>query len=609
MLNILCTITFLPLLSALINGLLKDKLNKVMCNIIALTGVSVSALLSAYILYLFYAQNATALEFTLYNWSNIGSVSINFGFLLDKLSSLMIFVVSFVSMMVHIYTIAYMHEDKGYIRFFAYISLFTFAMLWLVLSNNLAQMFFGWEGVGLVSYLLIGFWFEKPSAIKANLKAFLVNRLGDCALVLAMAGIYYIFKTLNYVEIFNLVLKKNMIYPFPLDAITLCIFIGAMAKSAQIPLHIWLPDSMEGPTPISALIHAATMVTAGIYIIARFAILFTLTPAVQEIILVIGAATAFFIGLLALFQSDIKRVIAYSTISQLGYMVAALGVASYDNAIFHLFTHAFFKASLFLAAGAIIVSLHHEQNIFKMGGLRKQLPIIYSLFLLGTLALVGFPGFSGFYSKSAIVLAVHESSMPMAHYAHILLLLGVFVTSLYSFRLLFIVFHRPGQAHAHQVSKVLWIPILILIIPAIIVGAIYTGKNWFNILLQGFLDIEFLMVALGFVVAWLCCYKFPQISSVLSRWLKYFNAIFINKYGLDLIVDKIICPVTNLTGNFLWKAIDVGVVDNSANGFAKMFIKGSGILRKLQTGLLYHYIFVAIASIILLLSWIVQTNL
>lgn len=608
MLHVLSVITFLPLLSAIINGLFKNHLNKITCNIIALTAITISACLSAYVFYVFYIQETQAVEFTLYNWATIDKVSFNFGFLIDKLSSTMIFVVTFVSMMVHIYTIAYMEEDKGYVRFFSYISLFTFAMLFLVLSNNLLQMFLGWEGVGLVSYLLIGFWFEKPSAIKANLKAFLVNRVGDCGLILGIAGVYFVFQTVNYVQIFEM-LSKPVNSVLPLWIITGCIFIGAMAKSAQIPLHIWLPDSMEGPTPISALIHAATMVTAGVYLIARLALIFNATPHVQEIIMLLGASTAFFLGLVAIFQTDIKRVIAYSTISQLGYMVTALGVGSYNNAIFHLFTHAFFKASLFLSAGAIIISLHHEQNIFKMGNLRKQLPIIYALFLLGTLALVGFPGFSGFYSKSAIIEAVYDSSLPYAQYAHRLLLAGVFVTSLYSFRLFFIVFHRKSEAHAHHISKILWVPIAVLIVPAVVIGAVYAGRQWFDKILHGFMDIEFLMVSLGFIVAWLGCYKFPKISEFLSTRFKYFNLIFIHKYGLDLLVDKAIVPSTRLLGNFFWKIVDAKIIDNGVNTIGLLFNAGANVLRKLQTGLLYHYVFVVIASTVLLLSWLVREQI
>jgi NADH-quinone oxidoreductase subunit L len=608
MLPMLSVITFLPLLSAVLNGLLKNHLNKLACNIIALTGITVSTLLSAYVFYLFYVQNIPSAEFTLYNWISFFDVSFDFGFLIDKLSSLMIFIVTFVSMMVHIYTVAYMDEDQGYIRFFAYISLFTFAMLFLVLSNNLVQMFFGWEGVGLVSYLLIGFWFDKPSAIKANLKAFLVNRLGDCGLILGIAGVYFIFNTTNYLEVFNL-LAKPLTSPLPLWIVTACIFVGAMAKSAQIPLHIWLPDSMEGPTPISALIHAATMVTAGVYLVARLGLLFNASPLIQESIMLIGAATALLLGLVAIFQTDIKRVIAYSTISQLGYMVTALGVGGYDQAIFHLLTHAFFKASLFLSAGAIIISLHHEQDIFKMGNLRQQLPIIYALFLLGTLALVGFPGFAGFYSKSAIIEAVANSPLPYAQYAHLGLLAGVFVTSLYSFRLFFIVFHRHSDTKAHHISRILWLPIVMLIIPSVIVGAIYVGDGWFTKLLHGFIEQEFLMVFLGFTVAWLCCYKFPKISTILATRFKYFNLIFIYKYGLDLLVDKIVVPSVRLLGKVFWQGVDLKIVDHSVNTCASLINSCANTLRKLQTGLLYHYVFVVIASTVLLLAWLVQTQI
>ncbi len=407
MLNIYLTIVLAPLVGAVLVGLAGNRLGRQLSHSITILGVAVSTVLSLYVFNHHVLNNGDVFNQNIYTWMQIGGLNISVGFLVDNLTSVMLVVVSFVSLMVHIYTIGYMHEDKGYTKFFSYISLFTFAMFTLVISNNFMQLFFGWEAVGLVSYLLIGFWHHKESAIEANLKAFLVNRVGDFGFLLGIAFVLMFFGTLDYAEAFSQkdqIIDQTLFGGFSaITVICLLLFVGAMGKSAQVPLHVWLPGSMEGPTPISALIHAATMVTAGIFMVSRMSPLFELSDVALTVVMVIGAVTALFMGLLGIVQNDIKRVVAYSTLSQLGYMTVALGVSAYSVAIFHLMTHAFFKALLFLAAGSVIVALHHEQDIRKMGGLRKKMPITYITSLLGTLALIGFPGFAGFYSKDSIV--------------------------------------------------------------------------------------------------------------------------------------------------------------------------------------------------------------
>jgi len=449
------TIVLAPLAAAIIAGLAGHKIGRAGSHWVTIAGVGTSCLLSLLVLKNMFWGGAVAENIPVYTWAVTDGLHMGVGFLVDRLTALMMSVVTFVSLMVHIYTIGYMKEDPGYQRFFSYISLFTFSMLMLVMSNNFLQLFFGWEAVGLVSYLLIGFWFKKETAIFANLKAFLVNRVGDFGFILGIAS-------LDYAEVFasaNEVATQSIeIFPgTPWNAMTvICIllFIGAMGKSAQAPLHVWLPDSMEGPTPISALIHAATMVTAGIFMVARMSPLFELSTTALGFVIVIGSITAFFMGLLGIVQNDIKRVVAYSTLSQLGYMTVALGASAYSAAIFHLMTHAFFKALLFLAAGSVIIALHHEQDIRKMGGIRKYMPITYWTSLVGSLALIGFPGSSGFFSKDLLIEAVKESHWQgqgaVYWIAYLSVLLGVFVTALYTFRMFFLVFHgeeRPRPSH------------------------------------------------------------------------------------------------------------------------------------------------------------------
>jgi NADH-quinone oxidoreductase subunit L len=561
----------------------------------------------------------------------------------------MMTVVTFVSLAVHVYTIGYMHDDPGYQRFFSYISLFTFSMLMLVMSNNLLQLFFGWEAVGVVSYLLIGFWFKRPTAIFANMKAFLVNRVGDFGFLLGIAALVLYTGSLDYSTIFGQAetLSEQTIQVLPgsgWSVVTLaciCLFIGAMGKSAQVPLHVWLPDSMEGPTPISALIHAATMVTAGIFMVARMSPLFEHSTTALGVVIVIGATTAFFTGLLGLVQNDIKRVVAYSTLSQLGYMTVALGASAYAAGIFHLMTHAFFKALLFLAAGSVIIALHHEQDMRKMGGLRKYLPITYWTALIGTLALVGFPGFSGFFSKDVLIEAVHLSETPGATYAYWCVLLGVFVTALYSFRLLFLVFHgkermdHHTKEHLHEPPWVVWLPLVVLAVPSVIIG-------WFTVAHVALGDFfgnaifvleehdvlheleeefhgsaEFVLHALthpgafylalaGALVAWFLYLRRPDLPGRIRENLAPVYRVLDNKYYFDWFNENVIAPATRGIGGLLWKVGDRGLIDGLVvNGSARTVGALSGVVKKLQTGYLYHYAFAMVVGLVVMIGWFV----
>jgi NADH-quinone oxidoreductase subunit L len=585
---------------------------------------------------------------SLYQWAAIGGMSFEVGFLVDHLTALMMVVVTFVSLAVHVYTIGYMHDDPGYQRFFSYISLFTFSMLMLVMSNNFLQLFFGWEAVGVVSYLLIGFWYTRPTAIFANMKAFLVNRVGDFGFLLGIAALATATGTLDYALTFGDAerLSGETIEIFtgtPWQLLTfscICLFIGAMGKSAQVPLHVWLPDSMEGPTPISALIHAATMVTAGIFMVARMSPLFEHSEVALSVVITIGAITAFFTGLLGLVQQDIKRVIAYSTLSQLGYMTVALGASAYAAGIFHLMTHAFFKALLFLAAGSVIIAMHHEQDIRKMGGLRKYLPITYWTSVIGTLALIGFPGFSGFFSKDALIEAVHASETPGHTLAYWAVLLGVFVTSLYSFRLLFVVFHgkermdHHTQEHLHETPWVVTGPLIALAIPSVIIGWLTVGKvlfgDWFDdsifvleehnplrevaaefhgslqFVLHGFTGPAVYLAALGAYAAWFLYLKRPDLP---ARWLEQYSGlhrVLMNKYYFDWFNENVLARGGRALGGFLWRAGDQTIIDGGfVNGSAKTVSLLSGVLRKVQTGYLYNYAFAMIIGLAVLVGWFV----
>jgi NADH-quinone oxidoreductase subunit L len=543
--------------------------------------------------------------------------------------------------MVHIYTVGYMRDDPGYNRFFSYISLFTFSMLMLVMSNNFMQLFFGWEAVGLVSYLLIGFWFTKESAIYANLKAFLVNRVGDFGFILGIAAVLMYFNSLDYVEVFSHANehKDTMMQIIPgldwsvMTVICILLFIGAMGKSAQFPLHVWLPDSMEGPTPISALIHAATMVTAGIFMVARMSPLFELSQTALSFVMVIGAITALFMGLLGLVQNDIKRVVAYSTLSQLGYMTVALGASAYAAGVFHLMTHAFFKALLFLGAGSVIIAMHHEQDMRKMGGLKKYLPITYWTALIGSLALIGFPGCSGFFSKDAIIEATHhayEAERAGAGFAYYSVLLGVFITALYSFRMFFLTFHgkermdEHTRSHLHESPKVITIPLILLAIPSVFIGMLtiepmlfgeyfkgVIAHNPFNpedyhgvigFITHGILQPPFWLAMAGVGTAYYLYMKAPQIPEQITYRCNLFHKILLEKYGFDRFNDWFFAGGARKIGNGFWKIGEIKIIEGIVNGLAKMVIWLSSVIRQTQTGLLYHYAFAMILGLAVLLG-------
>ncbi|HLB57715.1 MAG TPA: NADH-quinone oxidoreductase subunit L, partial [Gammaproteobacteria bacterium] len=566
-----------PLLGALMAGLFGKKIGRMATHWTTIFLMSVAFLLSCFVFAKIVILGQVPFESTLYHWVTTGSFQFDIGILLDRLSATMMFVVTFVSLMVHIYTVGYMVEDPGYQRFFSYMSLFTFAMLALVLSNNFLFLFFGWEGVGLVSYLLIGFWFKRDAAVLGGLKAFIVNRVGDVGFILGIAAVLMYFGNLNYHFVFShvsTVLDKTIpifstLSTSVITTICVLLFIGAMAKSAQVPLHVWLPESMEGPTPISALIHAATMVTAGIYMIARMSPLFEYSPVALSLILVLGGTTCLFMGFLAITQYDIKRVIAYSTISQLGYMAIALGASAYDASIFHLITHAFFKALLFLAAGSVIIALHHEQDMRKMGGLVSYMPITYLTFAIGALALAAIPPFAGFYSKDAIIEAVHFSTTPGSHYAYCCALAGAFITPLYIFRALFLTFHGKERTdeklrgHIKESPWVILLPLIALAIPSLIAGGMLVGPMLFatphllgnsifvlpahNVLaqmqheyhgaklmaLQAARSLPLWLAISGIFVAWLFNTGYPVLSEILKRRFSWIYFILVEKYGFD----------------------------------------------------------------------------
>ncbi len=636
--NLTIVIIMAPLLGVVIAGLLGRYIGRKATSIITCSLVGVSFLVSTYLLIGFFNQTFVPWDGSLYTWATIGTLNLEIGCLVDQLSVLMITVVSCISLLVHIYSIGYMQDDPGYHRFFAYISLFTFAMLTLVLANNFLQLFFGWEAVGLLSYLLIGFWYQKQTANSASLKAFIINRIGDVGFVIGIAAVFIYCGSLQYGSVFAQIPDLAVQQPI-IDLICSCLFIGAMAKSAQIPLHVWLPDSMEGPTPISALIHAATMVTAGVYMVARMSPIFEYSTTTLSFITVIGAATAVLMGLVAIVQSDIKRIIAYSTISQLGIMVVALGVSAYAASIFHLVTHAFFKALLFLAAGSVITALHHEQDIFKMGNLRKSLPITFATMLIASLALIGLPGMSGFYSKDLIIDLAAKSELAVAPFVYYALLCSVFITALYSFRLLFIVFFKTeftissSNNTVTEPSRYIWIPLVILAVPSVLVGGLlidFVLHNFFNgaifvlpehntmtefvqhdyhgaieMLMHGLVSAPFFLVMLGALSAWLCYVKYPRMPVILQQKMHPIYAALSNKYGFDIINERLIVPTTKKISLLLWKVGDVICIDGIlVNGSALGVGLIAGRLRKLQSGYLYQYAFVMISGLVLLLWWI-----
>ncbi|WP_313560821.1 NADH-quinone oxidoreductase subunit L [Diaphorobacter nitroreducens] len=627
---------------------------------LTILGVLVAFVLSAMTLKSVAVDGARFNE-TIYTWMVVGGLKMEVGFLIDSLTAMMMCVVTFVSLMVHIYTIGYMEEDEGYNRFFAYISLFTFSMLMLVMSNNLLQLFFGWEAVGLVSYLLIGFWFNKQSAIFANMKAFLVNRVGDFGFILGIGLIAAYAGTFNYSEIFAKSGELGAI-GFPgtdwmlITVICICLFIGAMGKSAQFPLHVWLPDSMEGPTPISALIHAATMVTAGIFMVSRMSPLFELSDTALNFILVIGAITALFMGFLGIIQNDIKRVVAYSTLSQLGYMTVALGASAYSVAVFHLMTHAFFKALLFLGAGSVIMGMHHNQDIRWMGGVRKYMPITWITSLLGSLALIGTPLFSGFYSKDSIIEAVHASTLPAAGFAHFAVLAGVFVTAFYSFRMYFLVFHgkerydqNPDAHHGdhhghddhhepHESPWVVTVPLILLAIPSVLIGFMTIQPMLFGdffkdvifvdaakhpamvelaeifhgplaMALHGLQTAPFWLALAGVAMAYYMYMVNPALPAAIKRMFQPIYTLFENKYYLDWINENIIARGARGLGIALWKGGDQGVIDGAlVNGSWKLVGRIAGLVRWLQSGYVYHYALVMILGVFALMTYFVWLN-
>ncbi len=670
--QLLLAVPLAPLVGSAIAGLLGTKffgnvVGRKVSHTVTILGVLIALIISC--MTLSAVMDGATYNETLYQWMKVGNMKLEVGFMVDSLTAMMMCVVTFVSLMVHIYTIGYMAEDEGYNRFFSYISLFTFAMLMLVMSNNFLQLFFGWEAVGLVSYLLIGFWYTKPTAIYANMKAFLVNRVGDFGFILGIGLLVANTGSMNYVEVFA---KKNelaaMLLPHTdwmlITVACICLFIGAMGKSAQFPLHVWLPDSMEGPTPISALIHAATMVTAGIFMVSRMSPLFELSDTALSFILVIGAITALFMGFMGIIQNDIKRVVAYSTLSQLGYMTVALGASAYSVAVFHLMTHAFFKALLFLGAGSVIIGMHHDQDIRNMGGLRKYMPITWLTSLAGSLALIGTPFLSGFYSKDSIIEAVQASHLPGAGFAQFAVLAGVFVTAFYSFRMYFLVFHGKenfGKAHAHdhhddhhaaddhhddhhhglapgqkphESPMVVWLPLVLLAIPSLFIGAIAIEPMLFGgffkdvifvneahhameelhhefhgagaMGLHSFMTPPFWLALAGVVTAYVFYMVKPGIPAAIKKAVSPLYTLLENKYYMDRFNEIVFAGGARVLGGGLWNIGDKGLIDGLVvNGSAKLVGWVSKLIRHLQSGYIYHYAFVMILGVMGFLAYTV----
>jgi NADH-quinone oxidoreductase subunit L len=651
----LLAIPLLPLAGAILAGFLGRRLGRTFAHSVTILGVAAAFVLSCLVFQ--DVQAGKTFNGTIYTWLTTESIKFEIGFLIDPLTVMMMLVVTFVSLMVHVYTIGYMAEDDGYTRFFAYISLFTFSMLMLVMSNNFLQLFFGWEAVGLVSYLLIGFWYTRPTAIYANLKAFLVNRVGDFGFLLGIGFVFAYMGTMDYATTFQMApkYKEVLVELIPgshwslMTVICIGLFIGAMGKSAQFPLHVWLPDSMEGPTPISALIHAATMVTAGIFMVARMSPLFEMSEAARSFVLFIGATTAFFMALIAIIQYDIKRVVAYSTLSQLGYMTMALGASAYSVGIFHLMTHAFFKAVLFLGAGSVIIAMHHEQDMRKMGGLRKYMPITYFTVLIGALANAGFPPFAGFISKDSIIEALHASHIPFAGYAYVAAMAGVFIGGLYSFRLVFFAFHgkeRFADSHGHHGSHddhhhglppgqkphetpwVVTLPLILLAIPSVFIGWLtiepmlygsYFGsaiagsatmaelKSEFHgagaMVMHAVQTLPFWLAFGGAATAWYCYIAKPDLPAKIRTTFASPVKILEDKYGFDRFNDWFFAAGARKVGAALWKFGDVTIIDGiMVNGTAKLIGWFSGVSRKLQTGHVYSYAFTMIFGVFALLT-------
>ncbi len=666
--NLLLVVPLAPLVGAVVAGLFGKAIGRAGAHSVTILGVLISFVISAMTLYSV-AVDGARFNATIYEWMVLGDLKMEIGFLVDGLTAMMMAVVTFVSLMVHIYTIGYMADDPGYQRFFSYISLFTFSMLMLVMSNNFLQLFFGWEAVGLVSYLLIGFWYTRPTAVFANMKAFIVNRVGDFGFILGIGLVVAYAGTLNYTQAFAAGPSlARLTFPgteWMLITVTcICLFIGAMGKSAQFPLHVWLPDSMEGPTPISALIHAATMVTAGIFMVARMSPLFELSDTALSFVMVIGAITALFMGFLGIVQNDIKRVVAYSTLSQLGYMTVALGASAYSVAVFHLMTHAFFKALLFLAAGSVIIGMHHDQDIRNMGGLRKYLPITWITALLGSLALIGTPLFSGFYSKDSIIEAVHASHLWGSGFAYFAVTAGVFVTAFYSFRMYFLVFHgeerfrrkpvvskdaaedahhdehaddhhahEPHEPHEpHESPAVVWLPLVLLAIPSVVIGYLTIGPMLYGdffkdsivvdaarhpamrelaagfqgamaMALHGLTTLPFWLALAGVVTAWFFYLRAPQIPAAIQARFGWLQRLLDNKYYLDWFNENILARATRAAGTGLWKGGDMAVIDGAINGSARGVGAAAAITKLFQSGYLYWYALVMIVGVVGLMTW------
>jgi NADH-quinone oxidoreductase subunit L len=655
-----------PLIGSAIAGLFGWLIGRTMSHVVTIAGVAISCWASWLVFQ--DVQAGHVFNGTVYTWLTTGDIRLEIGFLIDSLTAMMMLVVTFVSLMVHIYTIGYMHEDPGYQRFFSYISLFTFSMLMLVMANNFMQLFFGWEAVGLVSYLLIGFWYTRPTAIYANLKAFLVNRVGDFGFLLGIGMVLAYFGTLDYASVFAQApaMASQTVSLIPghdwslITVICILLFIGAMGKSAQFPLHVWLPDSMEGPTPISALIHAATMVTAGIFMVARMSPVFELSQTALSFVMVIGAITALFMGFLGIIQNDIKRVVAYSTLSQLGYMTVALGASAYSVAVFHLMTHAFFKALLFLGAGSVIMGMHHDQDIRNMGGLRKYMPITWITSLVGSLALIGTPFFSGFYSKDSIIEAVHvamEHGVAGSGFAYFAVVAGVFVTAFYSFRMYFLVFHGKERfdTHAHdehhhdahddhghhggvphESPLVITIPLILLAIPSIFVGyfaiepmlfgdffkgAIYINpelhpameelRNDYHgaaaMAMHSLTSLPLWLAISGVAMSWFFYMKRPDIPAAIKQRFSVIYNILENKYGFDTFNDWFFAGGARALGGFFWRIGDVKIIDGFfVNGTAHLIGWFSTVIRKWQSGYIYHYAFAMIIGVFALITWFVR---
>lgn len=628
---------FSPLVGALIAGLAGRRLARGLVHALTIGLVSLSFISSVVLAYGVLNQGEN-LYINLYTWAISGPANCHIGFMIDRLSVIMMLLVTFVSLIVHIYSIGYMAEEQQDARFFAYVSLFTVAMLLLVTANNFFQLFVGWEGVGLVSYLLIGYWFEKPSAAAGGLKAFIVNRVGDLGFILGIAAVIAYAGSLDYQEVF---FAAPAISTQHMTWICLLLFIGAMGKSAQMPLHVWLPESMEGPTPISALIHAATMVTAGIFMVARLSPLFELSPVALNVVLIIGATGALLTGLLAFVEFDIKRIIAFSTMSQLGYMMAADGASQYSAGIYHLVNHGCFKALLFLAAGSIIIALHHEQDLRKMGNLRKYLPITHLCFLIGALSLAGIPPFSGFFSKESILTAVHLSTLPAAHYAYGCLLAGVFVTAYYIFRAYFMAFYNSGHDLTHntgfKISEptrfITW-PLILLAIPSAALGYLsyqaFIGDlpnilgssiiqnnaivmhmseefaNAASMCLAAWKAPAFWLALAGIFCAWLVVLVYPAQREKLAKKFTWLNFLLKQQYGFDALNNWLFVRGTQKLSHFFYHNADLKLIDHyMVDGTGRQVSRISRFMRLMQSGYLYHYAFAMIIGLLVFLFWLI----